>query len=101
VTRRLIAKKQLCKQATVQQPLLGNSSVETFFTPAPRENAIMEETFSVWFVPELYNGDYREAGSGGRGQFENLEEGECPPLEAVTKQRLVTTEKTLCVLQLQ
>jgi hypothetical protein len=33
--------------------------------------------------------------------FENPEEGERPPLEAATKQRLVKTEKTLCVLQLQ
>jgi hypothetical protein len=29
-----------------------------------------------------------------RGQFGNLEEGERPPLEAATKQRLVKTEKT-------
>jgi hypothetical protein len=28
-----------------------------------------------------------EAGSGGRGQFGNPEEGERPPLEAGTKQR--------------
>jgi hypothetical protein len=26
-----------------------------------------------------------EAGSLGRGQFRNLDEGECPPLEAVTR----------------
>jgi hypothetical protein len=31
----------------------------------------------------------------------NLKEGERSPLEAATKQRLVKTEKTLCVLQLQ
>jgi hypothetical protein len=30
--------------------------------------------------------------------FENPQEGERPPLEAATKQRLVKTEKTLCVL---
>jgi hypothetical protein len=29
-----------------------------------------------------------------RGQFGNPEEGECPPLEAVTRQRLVKTEQT-------
>jgi hypothetical protein len=39
-----------------------------------------------------------EAGSWGQGQFRNPEEGERPPLEAATKQRLVKTEKTLCVL---
>jgi hypothetical protein len=33
-----------------------------------------------------------------RGQFRNPEEGEHPPLEAATKQRLVKTEKTLRVL---
>jgi hypothetical protein len=39
-----------------------------------------------------------EAGSWGQGQFRNPEEGECPPLEAATKQQLMKTEKTLCVL---
>jgi hypothetical protein len=34
----------------------------------------------------------------GRGQFGNSEEGGRPPLEAAIKQRLVKTEKTLCVL---
>jgi hypothetical protein len=29
VSRRHLAQKQMCKQATVQQPLLGNSSVDT------------------------------------------------------------------------
>jgi hypothetical protein len=29
---------------------------------------------------------------GGCGQFRNTEEGECPPLKAATKQRLVKTE---------
>jgi hypothetical protein len=33
-----------------------------------------------------------------RGQFGNPEEGKRPPFEAATKQRLVKTEKTLCVL---
>jgi hypothetical protein len=32
-----------------------------------------------------------EAGSWGREQFANTEEGERPPLEAATKQRLVMT----------
>jgi hypothetical protein len=36
-----------------------------------------------------------------RGQFKNPDEGESPQLEAATKQRLMKTEKTLCVLQLQ
>jgi hypothetical protein len=36
-----------------------------------------------------------------KGQFGNPEEGECPPLEVATKQRLVKSEMTLCVLQLQ
>jgi hypothetical protein len=39
-----------------------------------------------------------EAASWGRGQFENAKEGESPPLEAATKQRLMKTEKTLYVL---
>jgi hypothetical protein len=34
----------------------------------------------------------------GRGQFENSEEREYLLLEAATKQRLVKTEKTLCVM---
>jgi hypothetical protein len=34
-------------------------------------------------------------------QLGNPEEGEHPPLEASTKQWLVKTEKTLCVLKLQ
>jgi hypothetical protein len=32
-----------------------------------------------------------DAGSRRRGQFRNPEEGECPPLEATTKQQLVKT----------
>jgi hypothetical protein len=39
--------------------------------------------------------------SWGRLQFGNPEEEERPPLESDTEQRLVKTEKTLCVLQLQ
>jgi hypothetical protein len=46
VTYRSIAKSQLCKQPTVKQPLLGDNSVDTLF-PRPRENTIMEETFSL------------------------------------------------------
>jgi hypothetical protein len=34
----------------------------------------------------------------GREQFGKAKEGERPPLKASTKQRLVKTEKTLCVL---
>jgi hypothetical protein len=45
-----------CKQATVQQPLLGNSCVDTF--PRQRqEHATVEETFSVRSVPSVYNVD--------------------------------------------
>jgi hypothetical protein len=36
--------------------------------------------------------------SWGQGQFRNQEEGECLPLEAATKQRLLKNEKALCVL---
>jgi hypothetical protein len=39
--------------------------------------------------------DKWEAGSWGRGQFGNPEEGQRPPLEAATKQRLVKTAKTV------
>jgi hypothetical protein len=42
-----------------------------------------------------------EAGSWGQGEFGNTEEGERTPLETATKQRLVNTENTSCVLQLQ
>jgi hypothetical protein len=41
---------------------------------------------------ESCNCEKWEAGIWGQGQFGN------PPLEAVTKQRLVKTDKTLCVL---
>jgi hypothetical protein len=51
VTRNDIAKYQLCKQMTVQQLLLGNSSVDTLFPPATGEHWIMEETFSAQSVP--------------------------------------------------
>jgi hypothetical protein len=37
LTCRVIAKWQLCEQSTVQQPLLGNSSLDTLF-PRQREN---------------------------------------------------------------
>jgi hypothetical protein len=47
-------------------------------------------------VPELYNVESRVAFV--RSQIDNSEEEERPPLEAATKQRLVKTEKTLCVL---
>jgi hypothetical protein len=59
--------------------------------------------FSVWSVPRSYEQardlmSYSrcelllwEAGIWGRGQFGNPEEGERPPLEAGTKQRLVRT----------
>jgi hypothetical protein len=40
----------------------------------------------------------REAGSCGRGQFGNPDEGERPLLEAATKQLLVKTQKSLYVL---
>jgi hypothetical protein len=44
--------------------------------------------------------DKWDAGSWGWGQFGNTEEGERPPLEPATKQKLMKTEKTLCVLYL-
>jgi hypothetical protein len=50
-----------------------------------------------WFIVESVESCscVLEAGSWDREQFEN------PPLEAATKQRLVKTSKTLCVLYLQ
>jgi hypothetical protein len=50
-----IIKKQLRKQAILQQPLLGNGSADTF--PRQGENTIMEETVSVRSVTVLYNED--------------------------------------------
>jgi hypothetical protein len=50
----LYAKQRLCKQAKVQQPLLGNGSVNTLF-PRKREHAITEVTLSVRSGPGLYN----------------------------------------------
>jgi hypothetical protein len=74
--------------------------------PSQRENAtVIEEIFSTRSVPRCYNEDkiavavtgalglsrcellLLETGSWGRGQFRNIEEGECPPLEAAIKQR--------------
>jgi hypothetical protein len=52
---RPIAKKQLCKQAAGQQPLLGNSSV---VSAATREHAIIEENICVRSVSGLYNEDW-------------------------------------------
>jgi hypothetical protein len=50
VTCRPIAKYQLCKQAAVQQPLLGSSSAVTLF-PRQRENTqYWKGPFSVWSV---------------------------------------------------
>jgi hypothetical protein len=39
-----------------------------------------------------------EVAESGRGMLEKPEEDERPPLEGATKQRLVKTEKTSCVL---
>jgi hypothetical protein len=50
---------------------------------------------------ESYSYEKWEAGSWGRGQLGNPEEGERPQLEAATKQRLVKNEKILCVPKLQ
>jgi hypothetical protein len=76
---------------------------------------LLEGVFSVRSVLRLQN-ESRDASRETRkesvqrvcrrsvescGQFGNLEEGECPPLEAATKQRLVktVTENTsLCVI---
>jgi hypothetical protein len=40
----------MCKEVTVQQLLLRNSSVDTV-SLTTREYKIMEETLFVWFVP--------------------------------------------------
>jgi hypothetical protein len=54
----------------------------------------MEET-SQWRVAVV--GSEKMVAEAGV-QFGNPEEGERPPLEADTKQRLVKTEKTLCAV---
>jgi hypothetical protein len=65
-----------------------------------------EELQSIWQSvvtesAESYSCEKREAGSWVRSQFGNPQEDERPTLEAATKQRLVKTEKTLCVSQWQ
>jgi hypothetical protein len=71
--------------------------------PRQQENTgIMEAVISTQSVPRCYKQDQSfrelmgfirgkllvlEAGSRGRGQFGNPEEGEYSPLEAATKQR--------------
>jgi hypothetical protein len=59
--------------------------------PGTGEHAIMEKSFYLRFVLGYMT---RTTSSVG---FGNPEEGERPPLEVTTKQRLVKTEKTLCV----
>jgi hypothetical protein len=69
-----------------------------------REHAVMEETFSMRFMAGLYNefvGSVKrreklvtEAGDSSETQ----RNGERLPLEATTKQHLVKTEMTSCVL---
>jgi hypothetical protein len=51
------AKQRLCKQATDQPPVLGNSSVDVLSSPSKRRRAIMEETLSVRSVSEMYTRD--------------------------------------------
>jgi hypothetical protein len=96
---------------TVQQPLVGKNSVDTLF---PRKGENMPERR---FLRDQYRGyitrtissvviesvescscENWEAGNWGRGEFGNPEEGERPPFEAATKQLLMKTEMTLCVL---
>jgi hypothetical protein len=56
--------------------------------------AVREELVEAWViwitagVQSLW-----EADNWGRGQFGNPEEGECPPLEVVTKKRLLKTNR--------
>jgi hypothetical protein len=57
---------------------------------------LVEDKAPLWNSRELL---LWETGSCGRGQFENPEEGERPPLKATTKQRLVKTVKIRSVLE--
>jgi hypothetical protein len=62
--------------------------------------------FSVRSVLGLYNKDYAVVRSEklvaeARNGLGNPEKGEHLPLEATTRQRLVKTEKTFCVLLLK
>jgi hypothetical protein len=75
------------------------------FSQQQENTAITKETFSTRYMPSCCNQDklavaVREqlrfsrcelllcqAGSWGRRKFGNPEDGECPPLEAATKQR--------------
>jgi hypothetical protein len=53
----------------------------------------MRLLFADWFYAVRRENLVAEAGDS----FGNLEEGERPPLEAATRQRLVKTEETICV----
>jgi hypothetical protein len=55
------------------------------------------DTKIYWLIDRQAQCDF-DFGSWCRGQFGNPEERERPPLEVATRQRLVKTEKTLCVL---
>jgi hypothetical protein len=75
--------------------------VDTLF-PWQRENTITEETFSVGLCRDNIIRNIqlrvRVVTCEKLVQFGNPEQGERPPLEAVTEQQLVKTEKTLRVL---
>jgi hypothetical protein len=51
----------------------------------------------IWDYGELQSEKW-VAGSWGRGEVGNPEKGERPRLKAATKQRLMKTERALCVL---
>jgi hypothetical protein len=51
-----------------------------------------------WFVSDWVSQLVESCCKGGGGEFGNPEEGERPPIETATKQRVVKTEETLCVL---
>jgi hypothetical protein len=59
---------------------------------------LFQDRLADWSSVVTYDTDSGEAGSWGRREWSNKEKGERPPLEAATKQGLVKTEKTLCVL---
>jgi hypothetical protein len=53
------------------------------------------EDYSLADWSDIYSCEKQKAGSLGQGQSANPEEGECPPLEAATKELLVKTVVTV------
>jgi hypothetical protein len=72
----------------VQQPLLGNGYVYTFFRQRENKQCRIAVVRSEMLAADI--GD----------SLGNQNEGERPQLQALTKQRLLRAEKTLRVLQL-